>query len=123
MANDMRKGIDLVEIDLSRWSKSGTPLMIFYTTCGALRRGGVEAAMAGILSLNVLRLGTHEVQPQLSSTGPNHRCHRAATESLLGLPLADRLAGSSWLLTRLWFVSRRRCVCGWAGTDECDCHS
>jgi hypothetical protein len=37
---------------------------------GALRRDGVEAAIAGILSLNVLRLGTYEILPGLSSTGP-----------------------------------------------------
>jgi hypothetical protein len=30
----------------------------------------VEAAIAGILSLNVLRLGTYEILPGLSSTGP-----------------------------------------------------
>jgi hypothetical protein len=38
-----------------------------------------------------------------------------------GCSQADRLAGNPSLLTRLWFVRCRMCVCARTCNDECDC--
>jgi hypothetical protein len=82
----MRKGIDLVEIGLSRLVEIWYALDdLLHDVWRALRRDGVEAATAGILSLKVLRLGTHEVLPGLSSTGPIIGAN-LLRQSLLGLP-------------------------------------